>query len=179
MSWQGSDRWAKSITEERSMRIVMRVGLGAQLLFVFVIGGLNGCSSRPAGYPETARVSGTVTLDGVPQEGCSITFSPSAGRSSSGKTDAAGRYELYYTGRIKGAIVGQHRVSISRPLARQKRVDQQSETDAEATASYNVAYVEAVPKRYHGIDSELSAEVEAGRNVIDFELTSEPSSRQP
>ncbi len=161
------------------MRNAMRIGLGGQLLLVFLIGGLNGCSSRPAGYPETARVSGRVTLDGVPQEGCRVTFSPSAGRSSSGKTDAAGRYELYYTGRIKGAILGRHRVSISRPIAQEKRADMERGPDAQAAAIYDVSYVDVVPERYRGIESELSAEVEAGRNVIDFELTSAPSSRQP
>jgi hypothetical protein len=39
--------------------------------------------------------------------------------------------------------------------------------------------VEMLPERYRGSESELSAEVESGRNVIDFKLTSEPSSRQP
>jgi hypothetical protein len=48
-----------------------------------------------------------------------------------------------------------------------------------ASGDYILPLAELLPKRYRGIDSELSAEVEAGRNVIDFELTSEPSARQP
>jgi len=49
---------------------------------------LAGCGGKPAGYPDTAPVNGTITLDGAPLEGASVSFSPVDGRSSSGKTDA-------------------------------------------------------------------------------------------
>ena len=42
----------------------------------------SGCSNNPANYPEVADVVGTVTLDGKPLEGASITFAPQSGRSS-------------------------------------------------------------------------------------------------
>ncbi|MDA7994250.1 MAG: carboxypeptidase-like regulatory domain-containing protein, partial [Pirellulales bacterium] len=60
----------------------------------------SGCSNNPANYPEVADVVGTVTLDGKPLEGASITFAPQSGRSSSGVTDSSGRYSLNYTGSI-------------------------------------------------------------------------------
>ena len=55
---------------------------------------------------QVADVVGTVTLDGKPLEGASITFAPQSGRSSSGVTDSSGRYSLNYTGSIRGAMLG-------------------------------------------------------------------------
>ena len=85
-----------------------------------------GCSSNPAIYPEVADVVGVVTLDGQPLEGATVTFAPEAGRASSGVTDSAGRYSLHYTGSIRGAMLGSHRVMINkwcriRQRLRQKR----------------------------------------------------------
>lgn len=67
----------------------------------------------------TASVSGTVTLDGKPIEGASVTFTPASGDGggvggSYGKTDAQGKFTLRtVAGDRSGAAVGKHKVAIS------------------------------------------------------------------
>jgi hypothetical protein len=134
---------------------------------------LIGCGGNPAGYPATAPVTGTVTLDGVPLEGASITFSPATGRSSSGTTDAEGNYELNYTGAIQGAMLGTHRVMISKRVTDPDYVPTAEEREAIKEGEYRLPSIESLPERYRGKSSELSAEVKDTDNVINFPLTSE------
>ncbi|NIP86928.1 MAG: carboxypeptidase regulatory-like domain-containing protein [Planctomycetales bacterium] len=134
---------------------------------------LAGCGGNPADYPETAPVTGTVTLDGAPLEGASINFVPATGRSSSGKTDAQGRYELHYTGTIEGAMLGPHRVMIWKEVPDPDYVLSEAERKAMEEGEFFLPLVHALPKRYRGQDSRLSAEVKDTNNVIDFALTSQ------
>ena len=120
---------------------------------------LAGCTHNPANYPDTAPVTGTVTLDGQPLEGATVNFKPGGGgRPSRGITDADGNYELMYSGTVQGAMLGTHTVSI---LKEEDPQDEEADT------------VQVVPERYFGKDSELSAEVENAKNSIDFDLKSE------
>ncbi|WP_425619303.1 hypothetical protein NA78x_003041 [Anatilimnocola sp. NA78] len=75
-----------------------------------------GCSSGP----EFGQVNGQLIVNGEPAAEVRVEFHPDAalgtkGPSSSGQTDAEGRFKLFYvlgeqTG--EGAVVGQHRVVI-------------------------------------------------------------------
>lgn len=71
---------------------------------------LIGCGpSRPA----TAPVEGTVTLDGQPLAGASVTFTPSAGgRPGMGTTDSSGKFTLMTYEAGDGAVIGQHKVTV-------------------------------------------------------------------
>ena len=70
-----------------------------------------GCGSSG---PELAEVRGTVTYLGKPASGLVVYFVPQSGqRSSGGGTDAEGKFRLIYDPRHVGAIVGNHKVSIS------------------------------------------------------------------
>jgi len=109
-----------------------------------------GCSRGDR--PALGRVSGTVTLDGGPLAAALVVFTPSGpGRSSQGRTDAAGRYELDYLRDIAGANLGRHEVRIT-------TLDEAGEG-------------ERLPARYHS-ETELCADVTAGHNTIDFRLDS-------
>ena len=73
-----------------------------------------------------APVSGTVTLDGNPLAGATITTQPIAasgnnpGSGSFGTTDEQGRFELELVKpAVKGAIIGEHRVMISQASAKE------------------------------------------------------------
>jgi hypothetical protein len=84
----------------------------------FVVTGLliiQGCGGNPLG---TVRVSGTVTLDGNPVEGGSVSFIPAGGegRESFAITDAHGRFVLTTPGTDtgSGAIPGEYHVSLSK-----------------------------------------------------------------
>ena len=66
--------------------------------------------------PPLTQVQGTVTLDGKPLSNAGVTFTPLDFKidhaSSSGTTDANGRYELFYQSGDKGAVRGRHRIKI-------------------------------------------------------------------
>ena len=100
--------------------------------------------------PELGEVTGVVTLDGEPLANASIAFTQKGFRPSVGHTDSEGRYELVYIRDIKGVAVGTHLVRI-RQFGKPGRV----------------------PARYD-TQSELTREVQAGENIINFELMSEP-----
>lgn len=71
-----------------------------------------GCGS---GRPETVKVTGTVTLDGTPVEGATVAFfHPDAGQPARGVTDASGTFTLTTFEAGDGAILGQHKVAVSK-----------------------------------------------------------------
>jgi hypothetical protein len=124
---------------------------------------LTGCSSRPADQPPLGRVRGKVTMDGQPLPGVDIVFAPDKGRPSVATTDAAGRYDLSYINTTKGAKVGPHKVFI--------RPAEASLDEVSADGSKPAAPRPVVPAKYNK-RSELTAEVKAGGNTIDFALDS-------
>src|SRR5437870_4460006 len=76
-----------------------------------------GCGREPY---KVAPVSGTVTLDGQPLAGAWVTFmpvgtrdSPDPGPTSSGKTDAQGKFTLAIEPGRPGAVVGKHKVAVN------------------------------------------------------------------
>lgn len=69
---------------------------------------LSGCGGGGSDGPKTARVSGTVTLDGKPLAGATVFFT-SEKFSGFGKTNAEGHYEL-----VQGAVPGNNKVYISK-----------------------------------------------------------------
>ncbi len=79
-----------------------------------------GCFGSGEPLPELAKVTGTVTLDGKPLEGAIVSFTPlevaekGRGKSSSGGTDAEGKFQLMYNTDTPGAIIGEHRVLVNK-----------------------------------------------------------------
>src|SRR5262245_52825147 len=73
-----------------------------------------GCGAQPGTAP-TARVSGTVTLNGNPIAGINVAFMPSSGRPASGVTDASGHFTLSTFGTGDGAVLGSHKVALAEP----------------------------------------------------------------
>jgi len=151
--------WWKSLPDDRGRGFTIVL---ATLYSVVVAG-----CGKPGDYPDLIPVSGTVTMDGQPLAGARVSFVPDGARPSSGTTDASGRYELQYTGEYAGAVVGKHRVSISKTAPDPNYTPGPEEEDDEP------GQVETIPKQYRGIDSELTAEVKAGANTLDFDLTSQ------
>ena len=136
----------------RQERTFWAAGLCA-LLFSLPLAGCGG--------PENvASVRGVVTLDGQPLPDATLEFQPEKGRPSFGKTDEEGYYTLLYTPEHDGAEIGKHQVRISTA----------SESTDPATGEMKTE-PEKVPAKYN-VKSELTAEVEAGSNEINFDLTS-------
>ena len=118
----------------------------------------SGCGDKRA----PAKVTGTVTLDGKPVANASVTFAPGdGGRRSYGYTDNQGRYELRFTGQLKGALVGAHKVDI-----RTGSAEAGSPSDKGRPAP-----AETIPAKYNSA-SELTATLKSGNNTVNFELTS-------
>ena len=116
---------------------------------------LNGCGS---GGPELGSVSGTVTLDDRPLPDAIVEFQPASGSPSEGVTDSAGSYQLRYTAKKKGALLGKHQVRIT------------LSTRADAHGQ-KVDVPQLLPARYNR-NTELTAEVRSGSNKLDFPLKS-------
>ena len=136
------------------MKTLYNIGLIALLLFVTLV--FSGCSDNRA----PAKVTGTITLDGKPLVGATVTFTPDDGsRISQAMTNAEGWYELRFTAQLKGATVGTHRVAVQ---------SGDLEVPMEAGASY---VPETIPKKYN-TETELTATLKSGNNVVNFDLAS-------
>jgi hypothetical protein len=126
---------------------------------------LAGCTGDPY---DIVPVSGQVTLDGDPVAEATVSFEPvgegnepQLGPGSFGVTDAEGRYTLETVDRRRGAVVGEHRVTISTFRAAPDR------------SKMEVVREEEIPARYSG-ESELTFVVPPeGSEGADFELVSE------
>ncbi|QDV69103.1 hypothetical protein Poly24_28170 [Rosistilla carotiformis] len=114
------------------------------------------------GGPELAHVEGTVTVDGKPIDGASVTFEPAGGRPSFGITDANGHYVLEFTATREGALLGEHVVRITTVRAG---------SGGEGAEALVEARKELLPDTCHA-KSELVAQVESGSNSLDFNLES-------
>ena len=68
----------------------------------------------PDDMPELAEASGTVTMDGKPLVGASVSFAPTSGnRGASGRTDEQGKFFLSYGGNDGCPLGGPQGVSIN------------------------------------------------------------------
>lgn len=117
--------------------------------------------------PELASVSGKVTLNGKPIPRARITFVPNGkGSPSYGATDAQGSYRLDYSRARSGARVGPHSVRIEEP---EIAVGDDGPAKAEPSLAIPAEYLKP---------GALTAQVQPGRNTIDFSLASQQPVRQ-
>lgn len=119
-----------------------------------------GCGSDS----DLAAVTGRITLNGRPLEGAIVQFQPvgQAGSPSAGITDEDGRYELMFTFNRRGAMVGEHRVTIRTAAIYYEDED----CDCEKA--------DPIPPEYND-NTELVRIVEPSGNSFDFDLTSPAS----
>lgn len=125
---------------------------------------LAGCG-RKAVAP-TAAAAGVLTCDGKPLPGMNLTFTPVAGRSATGTTDAEGRFSLSTFKRGDGAVPGKHRVTLSSPST-----DEPMPGTPEA-AAWKPAALRFAKKYAAPGTTDLEVEIPAGGNtaiVLDVE----------
>lgn len=143
---------------------MLRVGVSR---LVFALGlcclGLVGCGD---GGPALGLVEGKITLDGKPMFGVVVTFTAEGGSASYGVTDKNGDYSLMFTDDKAGAMVGKHKVTLESPRLSRSEIEEMKAEGQELPPE-----VLPVPKKYQG-DGALTAEVERGKNTVNFELTS-------
>jgi len=139
----------------------------AAVLLALVVLCLSGCGSSD-GY-TLVPVSGTITLDGQPLAGASVSFQRTGGDTTVGPgsaavTDASGKYELKTAeaNSQPGAVVGMHVVRITGVQ------DQRAADDDTARPMAK----DPVPPRYRdpGINFDVPKD---GTDKANFELTSQ------
>lgn len=137
----------------------MQIARFAQILSLATVAlvATAGCSGSDT--PQLGTVSGVVTLDGAPHPNARVTFSPTQGRPSEGVTDATGKYELSYLPGVKGAVPGDHVVSIT------------TQYQAPENPGSEPPFIDPIPAKYN-VASTLKANVAAGPQEQNFALTS-------
>jgi hypothetical protein len=128
------------------------------------------CGGCGAEGPVLVPVEGTVTLDGQPVKGASVTFMPQfAGQPAMGRTDAAGAFTLRTHPHGPGAMPGTHHVSV------RKMEVTGIEADADGLsgeiAPEGVQETWHTPQKYADAEeSGLIVEVRAGMDPVKLEL---------
>lgn len=144
--------------------------LAASLLLI------QGCTDSG---PKLGEVHGRVTINGEPAPYMILTFVPSSGsRSSEGRTNAEGEYTLTFSTKSTGAVVGNHSVSIIRdqmamnqPQVQTKEGGYSAQEARQMIQAQREASAKAkpIPAKFNA-NSELTANVEPGKNEINFDL---------
>ena len=144
-----------------------------------------GCQPEGPSHPPTYGVTGTVTLDGNPVEGATVTFVPGqTGDPAVGTTDASGKYSLKSFGSEDGATPGEYQVTVTK-FDFAEAGGGSGGNDAEMPDDYGGAAAggegaddsgkNALPAKYAiAAESGLSATVteDASQNVFDLALES-------
>lgn len=123
----------------------------------------SGCGGS-SNLPQLGLVTGVVTLDGEPLANATVLFHPIDGstRGGAGKTDAKGAYELMFDRNTAGTAIGESRVYIT--TYSDEAYDESGEKLIEEEKS------ELVRADFND-NTTLTAKVELGKNVFDFEVT--------
>ena len=89
-------------------RTILSKALVALVTLVFFAG----CGADDS--PELVTVQGTLTKGGQPFTDALLEFFPeTSGGASYGKTDAEGKFTLYYTNGNQGAAIGRHTIQVT------------------------------------------------------------------
>lgn len=127
-----------------------------------------GCGRKK---PATAPVAGRVLLDGKPVADAAVLFQPvDGGVPARGGTDAEGRFRLSTFARDDGAIVGRHRVVVSKVVGETVAANELGLEAGPSPASQPKA---VLPRRYADpATTSLEATVEPQGTTIDIVLES-------
>jgi hypothetical protein len=153
--------------------------------FVLACGALAilGCGSKG---PTMVQVNGTVSLDGQPVEGATVSFMPKSGSTpagnstpASGSTDSAGKFTLSTLNPGDGAIVGSYSVTVSKSkITGGQQGDPNNGKDGKrmlsGPPSQKVTTEYLIPRNYSipGKSGLSDVEVKSGMQPVELKLTS-------
>ncbi|QDV27252.1 carboxypeptidase-like regulatory domain-containing protein [Aureliella helgolandensis] len=132
---------------------------------------LAGCGPDLSHLPATVTAEGTVTLDGAPVEGATVSFIAEQGNyHATATTDASGHFSLDAFKEKPGAVPGSYRVEINKTLV--EAIGSGGGGDEGGIGETNVQF--GLPKKYAAMaTSGLSHTIpEQGDSAITFELKS-------
>ena len=147
------------------------------VLSFFVLPYLCGCG--PANPLDTIAVTGTVTVDGQPMEGISVTFLPADGGAygAFGSTDSKGKFKLSSPSAPvgSGAVAGEYIPVFSKTEMEQRPPTASPEEERRLYGGVPAQVFHRIPEKYGdvktcGFDP---VKVEKGKkNVFSFDLSS-------
>ena len=145
--------------------------LSVVLLFTLVIG----CGGSDL---DVAPVEGIVTLDGKPVGQAGIIFQPKLGPVSTGVTDAEGHFRLM-TGKVDGALVGEHRIVVSKGGVDANGAAETSNDSLADPSKRRSKPKNTFPMRYSSVSTSGLVETVVGgeKNTIEIQLTSKDTKR--
>ena len=145
------------------MRQLQRITTGSSLLLVLAAAGLGCGGDDPNAYvgPPRVAVTGTVTLGGQPLESGTLKMIPED--ESLRKVTAQIQAGAFTISEPNGPNVGTYRVEIS-------SAQPTGETKTDSSGETFEVLKEVIQSQYNE-NSELSAEIKKGDNVLKFELT--------
>ncbi len=136
---------------------------------------LSGCTDSSNGRPQTVEATATITYNGSPVGGATVTFSPAgeSGNAAYGKTDATGKVALSTFGGEDGAVPGSYKVMVTKTEVEGAAAgagDDESSEEEEEEAT--VTHKQLLPEKYARVDTtDLEATVsEGGDNNFTFDL---------
>ncbi|MBC7351982.1 MAG: carboxypeptidase regulatory-like domain-containing protein [Thermogutta sp.] len=137
-----------------------------------------GCGSRTRGnIPQTAPVSGIVTLDGQPVDGATVVFVPT-GTPAYGAyavTDSKGRFVLKSSETVSGAVPGKYFVQVTKLVTDTTGKQYVVAEDAEHAA---LASGDTTPTGTGGITRNVLPEKYANPKTSGIEVTVPPEGLQ-
>ena len=151
----------------------MNRSIGCFVLVALLVGcGETGDTNRP----KTVPVTGSVTYNGQPVEGATVTFvtGGSGGRGALGTTDASGKFQLTTFEAGDGAIPGSYKVTIAKTTGETAPMTQEDGVVVPPTGGPPTTEVkDELPLKYKDAStSGLTADVkEGGDNQFTFDLT--------
>ncbi|MDO4558170.1 MAG: carboxypeptidase-like regulatory domain-containing protein [Planctomycetia bacterium] len=144
-------------------------------LCVAVVALFSGCG--PANPLGVVDVSGTVTLDGQPVEGATVTFRAEDGTFGSGRTKADGTYIVTMAASpVPGLPKGSYKVKVVKkdiPPIDMEKLASGSGPDSGSADQKKTEIADLLPKKYDSFDSGLTANIEGATSDCNFELTSQ------
>lgn len=135
-----------------------------------------GCGAQSQ-LPKLPAVAGTVTLDGAPVDGATVTFYPQgAGRGAFAVTDSSGKFTLRSSPEEFGAAAGEYLVTVEKKTAAAAPVPTFADMERQSKAGkppVSTPAVSAIPERYadqkkSGLKATVPA---AGTQDIQLKLT--------
>jgi hypothetical protein len=157
---------------------MMKRSLSALSLVGILLLAAQGCS----GSGSAPTIKGSVTLDGKPLADAEVRFVPegdsktSVNQGNTAKTDASGSFQVE-PNRVSRMTLkpGKYRVFISKQVDKSGKVPSPEDVGQTVsdTGGPGVGLKEAVPAKYSGANSQLTAEIKPGDNTLPpFELKS-------
>jgi len=156
--------------EGSAMIAITRSSRGGAVFAAALCMWAGGCGS---GGPELVPLTGTVTLDGEPVEGASVTFMPQfTGQPATGTTDVTGKFSLRTHPHGEGVMPGKHKVTVQKMEISGLLPDDQGLSGGIAPGGIQETW--HTPKRYASPEtSDLVVEVEPGMEPVEVKLKSE------